>query len=180
TRLQQKLGTTDREKLDEFLESVRSVERRIEFEAKRHQATVMADPLARAAIENLGRRVDAYSDPARVSERRGDHTEHVRLMLALTALAVWTDSTRIATFMFGNAVSGRSFAFLGEGFGGHHQTSHHENKPDKLAQYQRINAWHLEHYAYFLDKLKSIREGEATVLDNRSEERRVGKECRSR
>lgn len=164
--LQRRLGADDRARLDEYLESVRSVERRIEWDVQRQNATVMDDPLARAAIEDLGRRVDAYNDPARVSERKGDHTEHVRLMLDLIALSFWTDSTRIATFMFGNAVSSRSFAFLGQGFGGHHQTSHHENKPDKLDQYQRINTWHLEHYAYLLNKLKGIREGEGTVLDN--------------
>jgi hypothetical protein len=165
-RLQSKLGSADREKLGEYLESVRAVERRIEWDAKRQQQTVMNDPLARAAIGELGRRVDAYNDPARLSERRGDHTEHVRLMLDLVALAFWTDATRLATFMFGNAVSSRSFAFLGEGFGGHHQTSHHEKKEDKLAQYQRINTWHLEHYAYLLGKLKSIKEGDGTLLDH--------------
>ncbi|MHA3771288.1 DUF1552 domain-containing protein [Verrucomicrobiota bacterium sgz303538] len=163
--LQRRLGKDDQAKLAEYLESVRSVERRIEWDAQRQRATVMDDPLARAAIEDLGRRVDAYSDPARVSERRGDHSEHVRLMLDLIALSFWTDSTRVATFMFGNAVSSRSFAFLGEGFGGHHQTSHHENKPDKMDQYQRINIWHMEHYAYLLEKLKGIREGEGTLLD---------------
>ncbi len=164
--LQRRLGAEDQARLDEYLESVRSVEKRIEWDIQRQKATVMEDPLARAAIEELGRRVDAYSDPARVSERKGDHTEHVRLMLDLIALSFWTDSTRVATFMFGNAVSSRSFAFMGQGFGGHHQTSHHENKGDKLEQYQRINTWHIEHYAYLLDKLKSIREGEGTVLDN--------------
>jgi Protein of unknown function (DUF1552) len=87
-------------------------------------------------------------------------------MLDLVTLAFWTDSTRIATFMFGNAVSSRSFAFLGGGFGGHHETSHHENKAEKLAMYQRINEWHMEHYAYLLGRLKSIREGDSTLLDN--------------
>jgi hypothetical protein len=161
-----KLGKDDQAKLDEYLESVRSVEKRIEWDVQRQKATVLDDPLARAAIEDLGRRVDAYNDPAKVSERKGDHTEHVRLMLDLIALSFWTDSTRVATFMFGNAVSSRSFAFLGDGFGGHHQTSHHENKADKLEQYQRINTWHMDHYAYLLGKLKSIKEGDSNLLDN--------------
>ncbi|MES2572475.1 MAG: DUF1552 domain-containing protein [Verrucomicrobiota bacterium] len=163
--LQRKLSAADREKLSEYLESVRSVERRIEWDASRQKSTVLSDPLALREIEGLGKRVDAYSDPARVSERRGDPGEHVDLMLDLVALAFWTDATRIATFMFGNAVSSRSFAFLGDGIGGHHQTSHHENHADKLAQYQRINTWHLEKYAYLLGKLKSIREGDGTLLD---------------
>jgi len=163
--LQGKLGKEDRDKLDEYLESVRSVEERIEWDAKRQRNVVQEDPLARKALEDLRARVDAYGDPGRVSERRGDHTEHVRLMLDIIALGFWTDSTRIASFMFGNAVSSRSFAFLGEGFGGHHQTSHHENKKEKLDQYQHINTWHVEHYAYFLSRLKEIREGESNLLD---------------
>jgi hypothetical protein len=165
-RLQKKLGSADRAKLDEYLDSVRAVERRIEWDAKRQRDTVMGDPAARAMLESLGKRVDAYSDPARVSERHGDPSEHTRLMLDLIAMAFWTDTTRISTFMFGNAVSGRSFAFLGSGFGGHHETSHHENKPDKLAMYQRINQWHVEQYAYLLGKLRSIKEGNGTLLDN--------------
>ncbi len=164
-RLHQRLGTNDRAKLDEYLESIRAVERRIEWDAKRQGETALSDPAARAAIENLGRRIDAYSDPARLSERAGDHTGHVRLMLDLMALAFWTDTTRISTFMFGNAVSARSFAFLGTSFGGHHETSHHENNPAKLAQYQRINEWHVAQYAYFIEKLRGIREGGVTLLD---------------
>lgn len=164
--LQRQIGRDDQQKLAEYLESVRAVEQRIERDAQRQRSTVLDDPLARQAIEDLGRRVDPYSDPAQVSRRRGDHTEHVRLMLDLIALAFWTDQTRIASFMFGNAVSPRSFSFLGSTYGGHHQTSHHESKADKLEQYQHINTWHVEHYAYLLDKLKSIREGEGTLLDN--------------
>jgi hypothetical protein len=165
-RLQRKLGQADQQKLNEYLDSVRAVEKRIEFDAKRQRATVMSDPLARQAIEELGRRVEPYSDPARVSERRGDHTEHVRLMLDLMVLGFWTDSTRVSTFMFGNAVSGRNFGFLGSGFGNHHQTSHHENKQESLDQYKRINQWHLEQYAYMLDKMRAIKEGDRTLLDN--------------
>ena len=165
-RLQQKLGTDDRQKLDEYLESVRSVEKRIAFDAQRQSETVKSDPLAEKAIAELGARVDAYSDPARVSERRGDHTEHVRLMLDLMVLAFWTDATRVGTFMFGNAVSSRNFSFLDGVRGGHHQTSHHEGDPDKLAQYLRINQWHLAQYAYLIERMKGIREGESTLLDN--------------
>jgi hypothetical protein len=165
-RIAQKLGGNDKAKLEEYLESVRAVERRIEWDAKRQQETNLSDPLARAAIEELGKRIDAYSDPASVSRRSGNHTEHVRLMLDLIALAFWTDTTRVSTFMFGNAVSGRSFNFLGEGFGGHHETSHHEDKADKLKMYQAINQWHIEQYAYLLEKLKGIKEGEGNLLDN--------------
>lgn len=165
-RLQQKLGKQDQEKLAEYLDSVRSVEQRIDFDAKRQNETVQSDPLAEKAIAELGARIDAYSDPARVSERKGNHTEHVRLMLDIMVLAFWNDSTRISTFMFGNAVSGRNFSFLEGVSGGHHEISHHQNGAEKLAQYQRINQWHLAQYAYMIAKMKGIREGEGTLLDN--------------
>lgn len=165
-RLQQKLGTDDRAKLDEYLESVRSVEQRIDFDARRQSETNRSDPLAEKAIAELGARIDLYSDPAKVSERQGNHTEHVRLMLDLMVLAFQTDSTRVSTFMFGNAVSGRNFSFLEGVSGGHHQISHHQNEAEKLAQYRRINEWHLTQYAYMIERMKGIREGDGTLLDN--------------
>ena len=165
-RLQQKLGKQDQEKLSEYLDSVRSVEQRIDFDAKRQRQTVKSDPLAEKAIAELGARIDAYSDPARVSERRGNHTEHVRLMLDIMVLAFWSDSTRVSTFMFGNAVSGRNFSFLDGVSGAHHEISHHQNASEKLEAYKRINQWHLAQYAYMLGKMKGIREGEGTLLDN--------------
>jgi hypothetical protein len=166
-RLRAKVGRDDRLKLDEYFESVRAVEKRIEFDAKRRAAETNVDPLVRAEIEKLGRRVDDwYNDPARVSERRIDHTEHTRLMLDIIALAFWTDATRVSTFMFGNAVSGKNFSFLEGVSGGHHQLSHHENHADKLEQFKRINVWHVQQYAYLLARLKSLREGEGTLLDN--------------
>ena len=165
-RLQQQLGQDDRQKLDEYLESVRSVEQRIDFDRRRQSETVRSDPLAEKAIAELGARVDAYEDPAHVSERRGDHTEHVRLMLDLMVLAFWTDSTRISTFMFGNAVSSRNFSFLEGVKGGHHEISHHQGNQEKLEEYRRINQWHLGQFGYMIEKMKAIREGERTLLDN--------------
>lgn len=165
-RLQKKLGHADRQKLNEYFDSVRAVERRIEFDRQRKSAENLEDPLVRAEIERLGREVDLYHDPARVSERRDNHTGQVRLMLDLMALAFWTDSTRVSTFMFGNSVSGRNFSFLEPGLGSHHENSHHEKKADKQEKYQKINQWHVAQYAYFLEKLRSLKEGGGSVLDN--------------
>jgi len=165
-RLQKKLGTDDRQKLDEYLESVRSVEQRIAFDAQRQRETVRSDGLAERAVKELGARINAYADPARVSTRNGDHTEHVRIMLDLMVLGFWTDSTRVSTFMFGNAVSPRNFSFLDGVSGGFHEISHHKNDPEKMAQYQRINTWHYEQFAYMLGKMRAIREGGRTLLDN--------------
>ena len=165
--LRNRVGQDDRRKLDEYLDSVRSVEKRIAFDARRKKEDGESDPLVRAEVEKLGKRIhDYYNDPAQVSERRGNHTEHTRLMLDIMALAFWTDSTRVSTFMFGNSVSGRNFSFLDGVKGGHHQISHHENDPAKLEEYKRINAWHVAQYAYFLERLRSLKEGDANVLDN--------------
>lgn len=164
-RLQKQLGKADQHKLGEYFESVRAVEKRIEFDRRRKQEEYRMDPLARKEMESLGRRIDVYNDPAEASKRRVNHTEQVRLMLDIVALAFWTDSTRVSTFMFGNAVSGRDFSFIGVP-GGHHENSHHSGKPEKLENYKKINLWHLQQYAYLLERLKSIREGEGSLLDN--------------
>ena len=75
-------------------------------------------------------------------------------MLDMIALAFQSDTTRICTFMFGNAVSNVSFRFLEGVSGGHHDISHHQKDADKLRQYQLINQWHIEQYAYLLRKLR--------------------------
>jgi hypothetical protein len=166
-RLQSRVGKGDQAKLNEYLEAVRSVEKRIEFEGRRQKGEYQEDPLVRTEIEKLGKRIaDYYADPARASERSGDHTEHVRLMLDLMVLAFWSDSTRVSTFMFGNAVSGKNFSFLEGVKGGHHQISHHENDKEKLEQYTRIKIWHTAQLAYMLNRMNSIKERDGTLLDN--------------
>jgi Protein of unknown function (DUF1552) len=90
----------------------------------------------------------------------------VRLMLDMIATAFQSDTTRVCTFMFGNAVSQVSFRFLEGVSSGHHEVSHHGNDADKLRQYQLINQWHVEQYAYLLGKLKGMKEADSTVLDN--------------
>jgi hypothetical protein len=165
--LRDRIGAHDRHKLDEYLDSVRSVEKRIAYEASDRRARYRDDPQARADIETLGGRVDTYKhDPGRFRERSMNHTEHVRLMLDITLLALQTNSTRVVTFMFGNSVSNKNFSFVEGVKGGHHQLSHHENDAEKLAQYQRITTWHVEQCAYLLDRMKQVREGESTLLDN--------------
>ncbi len=111
--LRGKVGASDQRKLDEYLGSVRAIEKRIEFDAKRRAEEVKEDPLARAEIEKLGDRIKSYyDDHAKASERGVNHTEQVRLMLDLIVMAFWTDSTRASTFMFGNDVSNKNFSFI--------------------------------------------------------------------
>lgn len=165
--LKAKVGQADRRKLDEYFEAVRSVEKRIAFDASRRAAEYEGDPIARKEIEKLGGQIkDYYHDPAKIRERGIDHTGQVRLMLDIMVLGFWTDSTRIATFMFGNEVSGRNFSFLPGVSGSHHEISHHQGEKAKLEEYKRINIWHVQQYAYMLEKMKAIKEGGGTLLDN--------------
>lgn len=153
--LRRRLGRDDQFKLDEYLDSVREVEKRIAFFSKPDPRKW--HPPTAPDLEDL----------AAPSGAPGDHQEHVRLMLDLIVLAFWTDSTRISTFMFANDVSGKNFGALIPGVnGGHHELSHHQNKPEKFEPYSKINRWHSAQLAYLLDKMAAIREGERTLLDN--------------
>ena len=151
-RLRTKLGAADKHRMDEYLSVMRSLEQRVE----RNVGGARKDWKARVAL-------DAKAAPP---ERPADHAEHVKLMLDMIAVAFQSDTTRVATFMFGNAVSNVSFRWLEGVSAGHHDVSHHGKDPDKLRQYQLINQWHVAQYAYLLRKLKGMSEGESNVLDN--------------
>ncbi|WP_146519098.1 DUF1552 domain-containing protein [Stieleria varia] len=151
--LNRRLGSADRQRMEEYLQSVRSIEERLQNQqsgADRHWK-----PLAQL-------------DPAQrpPEDRPDEYQQQVRLMLDMIALAFQTDTTRVCTFMFGNAVSSRNFSFLDGVTGGHHDNSHHQNEEDKLRQYQLITQWHVQQYAYLLQKLNGMKERESTVLDN--------------
>ena len=151
-RLRAQVGASDRLRIDEYLSVVRSLEERLD-RANSAERTVWKP---RAAI-----------DPnARPVERPRDHAEHVRLMMDIIALAFQSDTTRICTFMFGNAVSNVSFRFLEGISAGHHDVSHHQKNEDKLRQYEIISRWHVEQFAYLLRRLRDMKEGDSTVLDN--------------
>lgn len=167
--LRDRVGKDDQQKLDEYLESVRTVELRIEADIARVASGENLDPNRIPQIAHLDERITKVmaANPAEAGGRlRLDHTEHSRLMLDLMTLAFWSDSTRVSTFMFGWAVSGKNFSFLPGVTQSHHELSHHENKPEKLEQYEKICTWHSEQFAYMLDRLQSIKEGEGTLLDN--------------
>lgn len=169
--LRNKVGKTDRMKLDEYFDSVRAVEKRIAFNSKARAEENKLSPAALAEIEALDKRVSAWSNPERQKLARGvrnsgDHSEHVRLMLDLMVLGFWTDSTRVSTFMFGNGVSPKNFSWLEGVKGGHHEISHHKNDKSALDMYARINRWHVEQFKYMLDRMAAIKEGSGTLLDN--------------
>ena len=148
-----KLGRDDQFKMDEYLDAVRAVEKRIEF-----------------ATNGKPRSWEPELDPATLAQHQPgtpkDFRDHIEVMLDLMVLAFQTDSTRVSSFMFANDVSGRNFSFLDDVKGGHHELSHHENNEEKIKQYQRINRWHVEQFARMITKMKAIKEGDSTLLDN--------------
>ena len=90
---------------------------------------------------------------------------HAKLMYDLLALAYQCDLTRVATFMIGKEVSGRSYPEIGVP-DGHHACSHHQNDPVKLAKLAKINRYHVQHFTYFLEKLRNTPDGDGSLLDH--------------
>jgi len=93
------------------------------------------------------------------------YEQHIRMMYDLMALAFQTDSTRIASFLVAHDGSNRSYPFIGVP-DGHHDLSHHGGDAGKLEKIAKINAFHITQFSYFLDKLKAVKEGNGTLLDN--------------
>jgi Protein of unknown function (DUF1552) len=146
-QLQGELGNADRRKLDEYLYAVREIETRL---VKSEKLQVGED-----GIPN-------YPRPAGVPRQLD---EHAKLMLDMLVLALQTDSTRVATFMFANEGNNRGYPELGAPEG-HHDLSHHGGSAEKQEKVAKINRFYTERLAYFLDSMASIREGDASLLDN--------------
>jgi len=144
--LRNSLGLADQRKIDEYLESVRSIERRLQETEKQNTIELPADAKVPAGIPP-------------------EFQEHIRLMLDMLVLAFQTDTTRVASFMLANEGSNRPFPFL-DVRSGHHELSHHGNHAQKMEQVATIDRFYVEQYAYLLQRLGSIQEGEATLLDN--------------
>jgi hypothetical protein len=144
--MQNKLGSNDQRKVDEYLTAVREIERRIQRDGK-------------FAI------VVPTEDEAPVIPDDYNYQEHIRLMFDMIALSFQTDTTRISTFIMAHDGSNRPYPMIGVS-DGHHDLSHHRNDPVKKKLIAKINHFHTTQFAYFLDKLKSIREGEGTLLDS--------------
>jgi len=145
-KLRFKLGAPDQRKLDEYMSSLREIETRIV------RASQLPDAKAPSGLVI----------PGAVPQ---DYQEHLRLMCDLMVLAFQADLTRIATFVFANDGSNRSYKLI-EVPEGHHDLSHHGGNKDKQAKIAKINRFHITQFAYMLEKLKGIREGEGTLLDN--------------
>lgn len=149
--LRAKGSKTDQARLDEYFESVRNVERRLEASMKPQKRWINAGKLP------MDRPVAGIPE---------SHLEHLRLMLDILVLALWTDSTRVVTLMMGDAQSSQDYGFLDGVKGNFHGLSHHRDLPDTRLQYEKIINWHTTQLAYLLTKMKNLKEGETSLLDN--------------
>ena len=138
------LGAGDKARIDTYVDNIRELERRIKI-----------------AMSNAVK--EPESDiPFGLPQNRH---EHFRLMYDLMALALEGDITRSITFMLGRDLSGASFPESGY-TGGWHGTSHHGDKPENIANYSKVNRYHVQNLAYFVEKLSKIPDGDGTVLDH--------------
>jgi len=145
-RLKRKVGASDRDKIDQYFDTIREVERRIQ----RAEAGTKENPLP-----DLDRPIGvpaAYAD-------------HARLMFDLQVLAMQGDITRVMTFQLARETSNRTYPEIGVP-DPHHPLSHHGNDPDKIARLSKINALHVSLFAEYLQKLAAVKEGNGTLLDN--------------
>jgi len=146
--LHNKLGVTDRMKLDEYMTGVREIERRLTVAEQTSQQAGLTNKLS--------------GMPSGIP---ADYTEHVRLLGDMMVLAFQTDITRVGTFMFANEGSNRSYKMIGVN-DGHHELSHHQRNAEKLEAIRKINQFHVDNLAYMLRKMRDVREGDRTLLDN--------------
>jgi hypothetical protein len=143
--LSRELGTADQAKLGQYLDAVRDIERRIQM------AEAQSD-----------RELPVVSQPAGIPGTIG---EHAKLMFDLMALAYETDLTRVATFMLGREITGRTYAEIGVP-DAHHPISHHQRDPEKLAKLTKINQYHVQLFSEFMERLRTTPDGDGSLLDH--------------
>ena len=143
--LQANLGPTDKRKLDEYLSSIRDIERQL---AKAEHDNAQVNP----GMDK------PYGVPA-------DFAEHFKLMTDMMTVAFQADLTRVMTFLVSREGSSRAYREIGIA-DGHHPLTHHQNKPDMMEKVAQINVYQITQFAAWMEKLKSIREGDGTLLDN--------------
>jgi hypothetical protein len=153
--LQPKISAGDRQKLGEYLESVRDIEKRIERASKEERLEGQKPKVVKAVMER----------PA--DELPQDIPAHMKLMLDIIVLAFQMDKTRIATLMLNNDLSQMNFRFL-EGVRGalHLDLTHNGKAPELEAMYLKTNQFHVQQFTYIVDRMKKIDEGGTSMLDN--------------
>jgi len=145
-RLSGKLGSNDRQKMDQYLTAVRDVERRMQ----------MAN---QSNVDEFAAGVDV---PAGVP---ANFAEHVKLMFDLQVIAMQTDMTRVGSFMIGRELSNRTYQEIGVP-DSHHMLTHHQADPEKFDRVAMINRLHMQHFAYLLKQLAATPDGEGSLLDS--------------
>jgi len=144
-KLETSLGPTDKRKLDEYLSAIREVERQIQ----------------RAETDN--RQIDPQIDkPYGVPT---DFAEHFKLLSTMVAIAFQADLTRIVTFLVTREGTSRPYRELGIP-DGHHPLTHHRNQPELMEKVRKINEYHVQQFAGFVEKMKASKEGDRSLLDN--------------
>jgi len=146
TRLRGKLGGPDRGKIDQYLDAVRDVERRLQ----------------RAEAQSKDKDIPQMAGPAGTPSNWSDY---YKLMVDLMVLAWQTDMTRVVTFQVGHEMSLRAYPELGFG-DSHHSVTHHHGDPDKIAKTTQINTFHIKALSYYLDRLRSTPDGDGSLLDH--------------
>jgi hypothetical protein len=144
--LQKTLGPSDRTRMNDYLYSIREVERRIQM------------------AEEKGATTEQFV-PNRPSGAPDTFEEHSKLMFDLQVLAYQADITRVATFLFGQEFSLQTYPEIGVP-DPWHGISHHQLDPEKLAKVAKVDTYHIQMFAYFLEKLKSTPDGDGTLLDH--------------
>ena len=158
--LRRKLPQDDQHKLDEYLDSVRFVERRIAAIEHRQKEAAME-----ASGVSVSKRNASDSPPIEIKIPDGDkRSEYMQVMCDLNVLAFQTDTTRVSTYI-GSTPNGVSYPELGFK-DEHHSQTHHNNKPEQVAKVAAITAFNIAQFAYMVKKMHSLREGNGTLLDN--------------
>jgi hypothetical protein len=144
-RFQKGIGTADRGKVNQYLDSVRDIERRIQ------KAEAQSD-----------KELPVVEQPTGIP---ASYEEHVKLMCDLLTIAYQTDLTRVFSFLMAREASNRAYPEIGVP-DAHHPLSHHQDNPEKLARLSKLNAFHVGLFKYFVEKLKTTPDGDGTLLDH--------------
>jgi hypothetical protein len=144
--LSKNLDAKDKARLEDYLDNIREIERRIAKAEKQTMESAIAAPDTPVGIP------DSFE-------------EHANLLFDLWAVAFQGDITRVVSFMLARELSTRTYAHIGVP-DGHHPVSHHQNVPETIEKHAKINTYHMTLFARFLDKLKNTKEGDGNMLDN--------------
>jgi len=139
------LGAPDRRKIDQYLEAVRDLERRMQLAEKQD-----------------GHELPQIAGPAGIPQA---FSEYYKLMTDLMVVAWQTDMTRVCTFQIGHEMSGRAYPEVGFG-DAHHAVTHHQGDPEKIEKTTKINVFHTKMLAYYLERLRATPDGDGTLLDH--------------